>query len=145
MREFPDGTLYEKKAFDMKLLTYIERKVATGHEPDRDDLVFLYEINGPIEGFGYKRDPRIEEIRSRRNPIADATIVFECSIDLISRSAAEIMEGTRAYIGPLEPSIFGRLQAAGIEHIYATFPEGRIERSELMIGGKSVRATEIRA
>ena len=29
----------------------------------KEELQFLYKINAPIEGFGYEKDPRIEEIR----------------------------------------------------------------------------------
>jgi hypothetical protein len=35
-------------------------------ELSKDDVKFLYELYRPIEGFGYERDPRIDEIRQKR-------------------------------------------------------------------------------
>jgi len=41
--------------------------------------MFLYEIDGKIEGFGYKiPDPRIKEILDKRNAKIDAPIVLGC-------------------------------------------------------------------
>jgi hypothetical protein len=137
MREFPDGASYEKKAFDMRLLTYIDRKVKTDTPLDRDDLKFLYEIDNKIKGFGYGTDPRIEELRDQRDPIADAAIVFECLPSQIAQNIDKISEDTKAYIGPLEPGIFDIIQKYNIEHIYRSFPEDKIERIKSTIGGKS--------
>lgn len=137
MREFPDSEGYQKKAFDMKLLTYVERKIKAGQELNKDDLIFLYEINAPIEGFGYRKDFRIAELRSQRDPNADASIVFECSPEEIAHTVSEITEHTKVYVGELQPLIFDALQLHDIEHIYVSFPEGKIERSSLAIGGKS--------
>lgn len=135
MREFPDGAAYEKKALDMRLLTYVERKTKSGQALDKDDLAFLYEIDSKIEGFGYNRDPRIEELRSQRDPNADAPVVFDCDEAQIARNPEAITEDTKAYIGPLESGIFDLIQLAGIKYIYRSFPEGKIQRSELLVGG----------
>lgn len=127
---------FEKRAFDMQMLTYIERKTKAGQQLNKDDLIFLYEINGSIEGFGYGRDPRVKELRSQRNPEEDAPIVFECQPEEIAHTATEITEATKAYIGPLETGIFDRLPKS-LEHIYTAFPEGKIRRTELTIGGQT--------
>lgn len=134
LQEFPDGAQYEKKANDMKALTSIERKIANKLELSSSELKFLYEIDSPIEGFGYQRDPRIKESRNGRNPIEDAPIVFECRPDQIARSKDEIRSDTKAYIGPLFPGIFDKLRH--IEYIFTSFPEGKIERQTVAIGGK---------
>lgn len=136
MKEFPDGAAYENKAYDMQMLTYIDRKTKAGQQLTKDDLIFLYEINGPIEGFGYERDPRIEELRSQRNPEEDAPIVFECTPQEIAHRPNDITETTKAYIGPLERGIFTRLPRT-LEHVYTAFPKEKIRRSELTIGGKT--------
>lgn len=136
MKEFPDGSSYEKKAYDMQMLTYIERKTRAGQQLNKNELVFLYEINGSIEGFGYASDPRIYELRTQRDPAVDAPIVFECQSEEIAHAATDITETTKAYIGQLEPGIFDRLPKS-LEHIYTSFPEGKIRRFELTIGGKS--------
>ncbi len=133
MKEFPDGAQYEKKSADMKLLTTIENKTKKVEFLTKDELVFLYEINAPIEGFGYQKDPRIEELRDQRNPKEDAPIVFECLPSEIAWQQEEIAPNTKAYIGPLFPDVF----QTGIEHIYTSFPEGKIQKYQVEIGGKT--------
>jgi len=121
------------------MLTVIEKKMKTNQSLIKDDLVFLYETNFPIEGFGYRRDPRIGELRSQRNPEEDMPIVFECDKEQIARNISEIKEGTMAYVGPLVPGIFDRIQKRNIEHIYTTFPEGKIRKDPIEIGGKTAK------
>lgn len=137
--EFPDGKAYEKKTQDMKTLTAIERKLKAGEKLVKDDLVFLYELNQPIEGFGYQRDPRIGEIRSQRNPEDDMLILFECGESQIARKVKDIKEGAKAYVGTLVPGIFDKIQECGIEHVYTSFPEGRIRKETIEIGGKGAK------
>ena len=149
--ELPGGEIYDKKAADMKEMTAIYNKCfkidkGTGEKIylnpalTKDELTFLYEINFPIEGFGYDKDTRIAELRNKRDPKEDAPIVFECQPEEIAWSEQEISPGTKAYIGPLFKGIFGRL--AHLEHIYTAFPEDRIRRSKLGIGGKTGQELE---
>lgn len=135
LKEFPDGPSYQKRMTDMRHVTEIENKVREGQELSAQDLVFLYEIDSQIEGFGYRKDPRIEELRSQRNPNEDMPVVFGCARDQIAHRASEIRLDTKAYVGPLEKGIFNSLQ--GIEHVYTRFPEGKIRRDIIEIGGKS--------
>jgi len=139
LKEFPDGKTFEKKTQDMKMLTVIERKSKVGKTLTKDDLLFLYEVNGTIEGFGYQRDPRIAEIRSQRNSEEDMLIVFECSKEQIAHNPSEINENTKAYVGPLVPGIFDKVQEYDIEHVYTSFPEGKIRKETIEIGGKDVK------
>lgn len=138
LKTFPDGNAYEKKSQDMKHLTEIEKKAKTNQELNKEDLAFLYEIDSKIEGFGYQRDPRIEELRSQRNPEADMLIVFDCDESQIAKDIKSINENTRSYLGPLTPNIFDILQKYNIEHVYTSFPDGKIRREALEIGGKTV-------
>lgn len=140
LEEFPDGKLYEKKVNDMKILTDIDRNMNQGQGLTKEELIFLYEINGKIEGFGYQRDPRIAEIRTKRNSKEDAPIVLDCTTDEIAWSRNEINKNTKAYIGPLFPDIFNSFGT--LENIYTTFPEGRIRRDTIGVGGKSADELE---
>ena len=142
LKEFPDGAVYEKKAQDMKLLTVAENKVRSGQELSKDDLVFIYEINAPIEGFGYQRDPRITELRARRNPDQDVLVVFECTPEQIARNPEDINIDTKAYVGKLVPGIFNIVRDYNIEHVYTSFPDKKIKREDLEIGGKSAKELE---
>lgn len=139
LKEFPDGEPYKKRVNDMKLLTDIESRAKDGQALTAQELRFLYEVNSSIEGFGYQRDPRIEELRSTRNSEQDMLTIFDCEPSEVAHKANQVNEGTKAYVGPLEPGIFKTLQQYGIEHVYTKFPEGRIRFEDLEIGGKSAK------
>lgn len=139
--EFPDKDEYLKKEADMRYLTEIDNKVKAGEVLGRDDLVFLYELNSPIEGFGNEdlgvsSDPRIKELRDARSPDQDMLVIFNCELSQIARNANQINEDTKVYFGPLETGIFKILQKYGIEHIYTEFPGESIRIEDLEIGGK---------
>lgn len=64
----PGGESYIKKADDMKRLTNIEKKITDNPDVElaANEVRFLYELDRAVEGFGYERDPRIDEIRKLR-------------------------------------------------------------------------------
>ncbi|MBI5400671.1 MAG: hypothetical protein HZB12_00945 [Candidatus Yonathbacteria bacterium] len=130
----PNGEAFAKKSQDMKCVTALVKKQEKGEQFTKDDLVFLYEIDALIEGFGYEKDPRIAELRAKRNPKEDAPIVLDCTPDQIATTQTEITPSTKAYIGPFFPGIFTK----NIEHLYTSFPEGKIKTLETKIGGKTV-------
>ncbi|MEE3343153.1 MAG: hypothetical protein VZS44_03595 [Bacilli bacterium] len=66
LEEFPDRDKYYKKESDMKTLTQIEYKTDHNIDLTEEEVLFLHEINSKIEGFGWKKDPRIEEIKKKR-------------------------------------------------------------------------------
>lgn len=68
LRELPGGMEYQKKANDMKRLTEIEKMVSADPNVQLSsaDIKFLYEMTDDIQGFGYQRDPRIDEIKQKR-------------------------------------------------------------------------------
>ena len=140
MTEFSDGQLYEKKAGDMKFLTQIDKKTQNQEPLTKEELNFLYEVDEKIQGFGYKDDPRVKEIRNQRNPEQDMSIIFDCTPDQIAHNQKEVNENTKAYVGELFPNIFQTLQT---EHIYTEFPEGKIRRYNIEIGGKSKKELEV--
>ncbi|MEK9178105.1 MAG: hypothetical protein AAB777_03250 [Patescibacteria group bacterium] len=124
---------YQKKSADMKRLTSIEHMSKIGQSLSKEDLIFLYEIDSNIEGFGYVKDPRIEEIRSTRNPKKDAPIVLGCIPSEIAWKQEDIGENTKSYIGPLFPGIF----QINLEHIYTSFPESKLHKYQIEIGGRN--------
>jgi len=145
MQEVLDGKLqefggeadaYRKKSEDMRMLTALEKKHEEGVLFTKNDLILLYEINGTIEGFGYQKDPRIAELRQGRNTEEDMLVIFECIKEEIAHVPSQIDENTKAYVGQLEPGIFQRLPE-NLEHIYTSFPDKKICRENVEIGGKS--------
>ncbi len=131
-----EAEAYKKKSADMKRLNEIEKKVKSGKNLDKDDLVFLYEIDSPIEEFGNQKDHRVQELRSKRNMDEDIIVIFGCTRDQIAHAPNEIAKNTKIYIGYLEPGIFERIPK-GIEHIYTSFPEKKIRKENIEIGGKT--------
>ncbi len=89
LNEFPDKDKYLKKVNDMKLLTEIDNKVNKNIELNKEDLRFLYEIDSKIEGFGYWKDPRIKEIRDKRNNKKDLAFVFGCKEENIGTKLSD--------------------------------------------------------
>ena len=127
LAQFPDGKAYEKKNADMKLLTEIEKKTKAKKELSKEELIFLYEIDSTIDGFGYQRDPRIKEILDTRKSEEDAMIIFQCSQNQIAKNPNEVNESTKAYIGPWSVEIFQKIKAySNIEHLYQSFPDKKI-------------------
>lgn len=77
LKDFGKGAdVYRKKSDDMRRLTALEVKHEKGEMFTKQDLEFLYELNAPIQSFGYGNDPRIEELRAQRDIEEDYHIVF---------------------------------------------------------------------
>jgi len=75
LKEFPDGEKYKKKTQDMAMLTAIEKKHEKNELLTKEDLRFLYEFDSKIEGFGHRRDSRIEEIKEKRDKREDVALI----------------------------------------------------------------------
>lgn len=71
-----EGTLYKKRSRDMKRVTEIEKKERPKQELSQEDLIFIYELDEKIEGFGYERDPRIDKILNKRDMDRDLSLLF---------------------------------------------------------------------
>ena len=108
LSEFPDKEKYKKKTADMNTLTLIERKQSKGEELTKEELSFLYELDSRIEGFGYRRDPRIEELRETRNIKEDLVSITGFKAWEISTTEEEALSGGiklhygNLYLGDIE-------------------------------------------
>ena len=142
MKPLPGAEQYIESSRDTKTLKKVYQKTKKNQPLNKGDLDFIYEIKAPIQGFGYQKHPRIAEIRATRDTQVDMLVVFECSEDQIAHRVEQINENTKAYVGPLEPGIFDLLPE-NIEHIYTTFPEGKIRRENLEIGGQTEAQLEV--
>jgi len=137
LKQLPGGQAFFATETDTKLLTVIDRKIRENKVVNSKELRFLYAIDRPIKYFGYREDPRIKELRNQRNPEEDMPIVFDCELSQIAHSVSEVKTDTKAYVGPLGPGIFDILTEANVEHIYTFFPERKIRRHSIKIGGKT--------
>ena len=104
LKEFPDRDRYKKKVQDMELLTKIYKEYKT-RELTKDELRFLYEMDEEIEGFGYQKDPRIEEILKSRDKKIDLSYVLDCKKEEIATSLREALnENIKYYQGDINLS-----------------------------------------
>lgn len=144
-QDLPGAEKYERADHDMRLMTEIyaksfsvdkETKEKAYLEPQlsKDELIFLYEIDREIESFGYDPDPRVKEVREKRNTEQDMYVVFDCTPDQLARTPEQIHENTKVYVGPLFKDVFKLSQ---LEHIATSFPEGLIRKEKTTIGGKT--------
>ena len=131
-KEFSGFESYQKKYADMKMLTEIDKKTKAGEQLNKDNLVFLYEIENNIQSFGYQRDPRIAEIRNSRKIEEDMLVIFECTPEQIAKNADEVNENTKAYVGEWNMDVFRKIRNyPNITHLYESFPDKKIFMREL--------------
>lgn len=78
LKDLPGGEEYTQKAEDMKRLTALERKLTENPEAElsKEEVAFLYELERPIQGFGYEKDPRIGELAGKRGIVKDMATLF---------------------------------------------------------------------
>ena len=90
--------LHHPQELDLKRLTEIETKQKQKVELSDSDLRFLYELDGPIEGFGYNKDPRVKKImHGRANIRGDLAKLFACRPEEISLTREEALSGGIQY------------------------------------------------
>ena len=129
---------YRRATADMKQLTDIyytcfkidrKTKEKTYLNPTltQTDLTFLYELDRPIQGFGYERSKRIAEIISQRNKDEDMLTVFDCTKDQIAHSTTDVNETTKAYVGPWNATVYQTVKNyPNIIYRYESFPDKKI-------------------
>ncbi|MEK7091446.1 MAG: hypothetical protein AAB900_00480, partial [Patescibacteria group bacterium] len=122
-----EADVYHKKSEAMKRLTTLEKKQSKQEPFTKDELIFLYEIETPINGFGYQKDPRIAELRGQRNTQEDLPVIFDCRSDQIITSITEVSENTLVYLGPWNVEVFNQIKNyPNIKHFYESFPDKKI-------------------
>ena len=140
LKEFPDGENYKKKLADMKKLTEIDRKNTAEEELTKDDLRFLYEFDSKIEGFGYQKDPRIEEILAGRDIKSDISSITGYSKEQISITKEEALKGgIKFHYGNLY--LHGLQSAEGLdlpETMYGDLDLGNLQSAEGLILPKTM-------
>jgi len=114
LKDFPDGEKYKKKTKDMELLTVIDKKYKNNEELTKEDLRFLYEFDSKIEGFGYEKDPRINELLQKRDIKEDISLITGFSKEEISITREEALkQGIKFHYGDLDLS--GLKSAEGLK------------------------------
>ena len=96
-QQLPGGDKFDKQSSDMKHMTVLMQKQDKDQIFTKEDIRFLYELDGKIEGFGYEDDPRIEELRLRRNRQKDIEILCDCPPEYIATDVNDIIETTQVF------------------------------------------------
>jgi hypothetical protein len=96
LKDLPGSEAYIRKAEDMKRLTEIHTRLADNPSTDLSEaeLRFLYEIDGKVEGFGYGRDPRLDELQEPRDIREDLSYILDCRPEDIALTKDEVLEAT---------------------------------------------------
>ncbi|TAL50662.1 hypothetical protein EPN81_02260 [Patescibacteria group bacterium] len=124
---------WEKRAIEARELTLLEslsRKKETSVPLSKYELFVLYEI--------YTSNPLSSDLldwRDTRDTQEDLLTMFDASPHRLARSLEEITPETQIYIGKLEDGFFQHIPDT-LELIYTSFPEERIRRYNIEIGGK---------
>jgi hypothetical protein len=77
VKDLPGGEKYLQAAEDMNRVTDIEARARQGQELTIQDIYFLREYGGRIQGFGAQKDPRIGELLQDRDPEVDLDMALE--------------------------------------------------------------------
>ena len=91
LEEFSDKDIWKKKLSDVKRLTMIYNKNKDNQELTKEDLRFLYEIDGPMVHLGFHKDNRIEEIISTRDIRKDLSHIFDCKESEIALNQEKLL------------------------------------------------------
>ena len=133
LKKFGDeGEKYKQRFEDMNLLTKLEYKVESGEELSLEELKFLYEIDRKIQGFGYDRDTRIDEIISKRDKIEeDYALIFNVKKSEVSSKKEDVLSGkAKVFIGDLKLGPNDDLSRVRLETITGNAEFGALESAK---------------
>ncbi len=94
---YPEGEKYFVKCEHMEKLGEIYNKHLNGTNLSAEEIVFIYEIEEKIQGFGYSEDARLKDMLTTRDMRYDLSIVYDCLPDEISTTPEESLEGNIKY------------------------------------------------
>jgi hypothetical protein len=115
----------------------LQDKIKDKEQLNRNDLMALYGVDVHT-GFFEEDEKKLRNFKYERraNLEDDLAVIFECSKDQIAHNNQEINENTKAYIGDLESDVLQKLPEA-VEYIYTSFPNDRVRREKISVGGES--------
>lgn len=89
LNELPHNENIDLKLRDAKILTDIENKDLNNIPLEKEEIIFLYELEHYIKGFGHYKDKRIWEIRLRRDTKQDIATLFNCKKENVATSISD--------------------------------------------------------
>lgn len=88
---FHDYQKFKQRLQDMKDLTKLEQKMKANEPLSKEDISLLYEIDHTVNGFGYNRDPRLEELRATRDVKQDLMEYYDCTEENIGTQISDFV------------------------------------------------------
>lgn len=88
------GNRYFRVVQDMNRLTDVIARDDKGERLTREDLIFIYQIEKPIIGFGTKVDPRLPALRETRDARKDLAYIFGCLPENVALTPLELTQTT---------------------------------------------------
>ena len=113
LKDIPGGEKWSGEIKDMKRLASIHIKHRQREELSKEDLRFVYEIDGKIQTTGYGKDSRIPKILKVRDIKGDLSSILGLSREEISTTTTEALKGDIKYH-------YGDLDLSNLQ----TLPEG---------------------
>ena len=89
IESFPGNKKRKKIAHDITLLARLGDKINNDIELTKKELRFLYEIDSKIESFYHIADPKLEELKSKRNIKKDLAYIFGCKEENIGTNITD--------------------------------------------------------
>ena len=140
LQELPGGEKYIQRAADMKQLTSLEHKINNdpGAKLSSEELRFVYELDRPIQGFGYEEDPRVKDIQFRLASVevAEQLEAIEAPPDLVLRMRNTMRVNELFATASNHPGI--QFSDADLRFIYGL--DGPIERMDQDNSGEEAAA-----
>ena len=97
LSHIPGGEKWHQQMKNMKRLATIHIKYCGKESLSKEDLRFIYEIDGKIQAAGNSNDPRITEILKNRNVKDDISFILSISKEQISITKEEALSGNIKY------------------------------------------------
>ena len=103
LKDFPYQEEIIRKLNNLKTIRDLLNKKKYEIEFNKEDLEFLYNYNGEVDGFGYHLDPRVEYLKEGRNIRKDLAKVYNCKEEQIALSIEELRnKDINVYAGDLK-------------------------------------------
>ena len=102
LKEFKHDKKFDLMLSDMEYLKKIVSKNSEGEELSKEDLRFLYEIDGEINCFGKSKDADILKLKKDRDKKSDYGKIYGCPREMVGICPEDLEKKTYVYVGNIE-------------------------------------------
>lgn len=130
-----DGDKYKRKFNSERTMLEIIEKESIKQNLNKEDLSFLYGINGRPKLLGYNIDTKIKNIINKRDVLQDLSIIFDCNPTQISFSTEKtIRGGIKYHYGDLSLKLLTTTKALSLpENVYGDLDLSGINNDTVLV------------